>query len=103
MSGSDTADLSTAIHPQALRAYRSEVGRRTREIVRLLSPEDLKRSVDSVRLQNVRDEGALLPEAEGLLEYWGNRNIAGLLLMPPTRHNFVHLNECLAIKKKVMR
>jgi hypothetical protein len=51
-------------------------------------------------LQQVLDEGAVVQEAQGLLDYWGGLNIAGLLLMPPTRHNFVHLNEALRIKQK---
>jgi hypothetical protein len=49
------------------------------------------------------DEGALLPEAIGILQYWSKRTIAGLLLMPPTRHNFLHLNEALRIKLKLQR
>jgi hypothetical protein len=36
-------------------------------------------------------------------EYWGGLTLAGLLLMPPTRHNLIHLNECVKIKKKVLR
>jgi hypothetical protein len=36
-----------------------------------------------------------------VLEYWGGLTYAGLLLMPPTRHNFIHLNEALRVKKKV--
>jgi hypothetical protein len=47
------------------------------------------------------DEGALLPQAIEILNYWSSRSIAGLLLMPPTRHNFLHLNEALRIKQRV--
>ncbi len=35
-----------------------------------------------------------------LIDYWGNRTFAGLLLMPPTRHNMVHLNEAYRIKNR---
>ena len=45
-------------------------------------------------------QASVAREAMGLIEYWGNLTIAGLLLMPPTRHNFVHLNEALKVKKK---
>jgi hypothetical protein len=101
MPSEDVAALSASIDLEALRRYRTSVGRRTRQIVQDLRPEDLKRKVDPVRLQRVLDEGAVVPAATGLIEYWGNRDIAGLLLMPPTRHNFVHLNEALRIKKLV--
>jgi hypothetical protein len=36
----------------------------------------------------------------GVIGYWGGLTGAGLLLMPPTRHNLVHLNEMLKIKAK---
>jgi hypothetical protein len=32
---------------------------------------------------------------------WSKRTVAGLLPMPPTRHNFLHLNEALRIKQKL--
>lgn len=103
MEGASVATLSTQIDIDALRSYRQSVGRRTREIVGQLKPEEFKQKADSLRLQKVMDEGALLPEAIEILNYWGKRTIAGLLLMPPTRHNFLHLNEALKIKQKLQR
>ena len=100
MDGQDVAALSSTIDLDALRAYRDAVGRRTREVVRRIQPDEFKRKVEAGRLQRVLDEGAVLPEAQGLLDYWGGLSIAGLLLMPPTRHNFVHLNEAVRIKGK---
>lgn len=94
------AAISAGIDLQTLRAYRLAVGRRTRAIVRQLLPEDLKRKVDPIRLQQVLTEGALAPDATDVLAYWGGLTIAGLLLMPPTRHNFIHLNEALRLKQK---
>jgi hypothetical protein len=93
--------LSGQIDVAALREYRSLVGRRTQEIVRELSPDILPHAVEPNRLQRVLDEGAVLPEGIGVVEYWGRRNIAGLLLMPPTRHCIIHLNEAYALKKKL--
>jgi len=93
--------LSAAIDIDALRTYRSAVGRRMREIVKKLTLEKLKQKVDPARLQKVMDEGAVTPEAIEIVNYWGKRTIAGLLLMPPTRHNFLHLNEALRIKQQL--
>jgi len=101
MDSSDTAFLSARLNIDALRSYRQAVGRRTRAIVKELKPEKFKQKVAASRLQKVMDEGALLPEAIEILNYWGKRTIAGLLLMPPTRHNFLHLNEALRIKQKL--
>ncbi len=94
------AEISATIDVEALRAYRVAVGRRTREIVTQLQVDDLKQKVDPSRLQRVRDEGAVVEAASGIVDYWSKRNIAGLLLMPPTRHNLVHLNEALRLKKR---
>ncbi|NIS79815.1 MAG: hypothetical protein GTO14_06325 [Anaerolineales bacterium] len=65
--------------------------------------EDFRKDVDPARLQQVLFEGAVVEAAQGLIDYWSRRNIAGLLLMPATRHNFVHLNEAQRIKRKVMK
>jgi hypothetical protein len=97
------ADLSAAVDLEELRAYRLAVGRRTREIVRQLGPEELKRKVEPARLQRVSDEGAVVEAARPIIDYWGRRKIAGLLLMPPTRHNFLHLNEARRVKRRVRR
>jgi hypothetical protein len=93
-------ELSEAVDRQALRGYRAAVGLATREIVQQLTPEHLKARVDPARLQQVLDQGAVLPSAIELIEYWGRRTIAGLLLMPPTRHNMVHITEAFKLKNK---
>jgi hypothetical protein len=100
MSPADIAGLSVDIDTAALRIYRAEVGCRTREIVGQLLPENFSRKVEPARLQRLLDEGAVCDASRGLLEYWGNLTYAGLLLMPPTRHNFVHLNEALRLKQR---
>jgi hypothetical protein len=103
MEDTSVATLSARIDIGQLRAYRQSVGRRTREIVRKLKPEEFPQKAEASRLQKVIDEGALLPEAIGILDYWSKRTVAGLLLMPPTRHNFLHLNEALRIKQRLQR
>ena len=65
--------------------------------------KDLIKMVDLSRLRRVKAEGAVLANSTGLIDYWGRKNIAGLLLMPPTRHCFVHLNEAARVKKRAVR
>jgi hypothetical protein len=100
MAPQGVAHLSATIDVEALRAYRVAVGRRTQEIVAPLTVADLKQKVDPARLEQVMAQGALVEAARGIADYWGRRNVAGLLLMPATRHNIVHLNEALRIKKR---
>jgi hypothetical protein len=100
MSPEGVVELSAAIDLEALRAYRLSVGRRTRAIARQIQPEQQKMKVDPDRLEQITKQGAVLEAGSYVLEYWGGLTIAGLLLMPPTRHNFIHLNEILRIKQK---
>ena len=92
--------LSASVEIDILRAYRVAVGRRTREVVQALTAEDLKRKVTPDRIQMIIDQGAVVEQARGIVDYWSKRTIAGLLLMPPTRHNMVHINQALRIKKR---
>ena len=100
MDEAGMAALSDSIHVGELRAYRVAVGRQTREIVAQLKVDDLKEKVDLIRIQRVMDEGALTEDARGIADYWSKRNIAGLLLMPATRHHITHLNEALRLKQR---
>lgn len=95
--------LSAGVDIAALRSYRQAVGTRTRELVQQLALADLKRKIEHDRLERLLAEGAVSDQATGLLDYWGSLTIAGLLLMPPTRHNFIHLNEASRIRQRLLK
>ena len=101
MSTAEMESLGTEIDLEALRKYRVAVGRRTREIVSALDETEYRLRVDASRLARVREEGAVLEAAHEIVEYWGKRTVAGLLLMPATRQTILHLNECLRLKGRV--
>jgi hypothetical protein len=92
----EICSFSACIHLPALIAYRNKVGLRTREIVSSLSPDDMKRPVKRSSLDAVLAAGGVTeqPDSVWLLDYWGSKDVAGLLLMPPTRHLILHLNDC---------
>ena len=93
-TGLDAAEaLSERVDLSALRDYRFEVGKATRQIIPGLTREDLNRKMDPLRLQRIIDEDAVVEAGLGVVEYWSRRDITGLLLMPPTRHAIVHWNE----------
>jgi len=102
MPKSEIADLSKIINIDNLRNYRVAVGRQTEKIAKQLDPGELDQKVSPSRLDLLMQEGAVVIEAKGLIDYWSKRTAAGLLLMPPTRHCFIHLNEAARIKKKIM-
>jgi hypothetical protein len=95
--------LSREVDLDALRAYRLAVGRATREVVSALHPGSRNLKIDNSRLQALLNQGDVRPQAGGLLEYWGGLTINGILLMPPTRHSLVHINETVKLKRKCLR
>jgi hypothetical protein len=101
MSRRQITELSNVINIVELRKYRVAVGRRTEAIIESTNPEDLIEKVSPSRLSQVLVEGAVTEKALDLIEYWGKRTISGLLLMPPTRHCFIHLNDAARIKKSI--
>ncbi len=99
MSVAEIARFSAAVDVQAVRNYRTAVGRRTREIALQLAPGTLKQKADPLRVQQITAQGAVVEDARWLIEYWSGRTIAGFMTMPATRHNFLHLNEAMRIKQ----
>jgi hypothetical protein len=96
----DIVQLSELVDIEELRGYRTAVGKNTQAIVSSLTHADFKQKVDPNRLPQIMTEGVLVPEAQGILDYWSRRTLAGLLLVPATRHNLVHLNEIYTLKKR---
>jgi len=41
-----------------------------------------------------------VPSANWLLDFWGNKTVEGILMMPAARHQVVHLNESFKAKRK---
>jgi hypothetical protein len=97
MQVQEMAEFNAAIVIEELLEYRIAVGRRTRSIVQNLKPQDLKRKVDPVSIQQVLAQGAVLAGAQGITDYWGKRTFSGLLLMPASRHLLTHLNEAASV------
>ena len=96
LSDDEIVDLSRRLDIGELIAYRNAVGQRTRNIVRSLSADDMMRRVSPQALEAVKRAGGVTAQEESLwlLDYWGKKDVAGLLLMPPTRHVILHLNDC---------
>ena len=103
MTDEEILALSGTIDMSALFLYRVAVGRRTRKILRGLAPTELKRKPLKESLARILKEGGVTqhPDSVWLLDFWGKKNVAGLLTMPITRHQAVHLNDCVNLKRKL--
>lgn len=97
------AILNESMDVTALRNYRRAVGQRTQAIMLALESETVLQDVDPARIQQLWKSGVVVPEAKYVVDYWSKRTIAGLLLMPATRHNFIHLNEASRIKQAILK
>lgn len=102
LSDDEIMDLSKKVNIQELLQYHNDVAKRTREIVKGLKAEDMKRKVCPADLERILNEGGVTKQEESvwLLDFWGKKDVAGILLMPPTRHTMLHLNDCCKWKEQ---
>jgi hypothetical protein len=63
---------------------------------------DMKRKVEEKQLEKIKENGGIINNEKSiwLLDFWGKKNVLGLIMMPITRHQTVHLNDCFNIKEK---
>jgi hypothetical protein len=102
MSDDEIVEFSNAVSMDELLKYRNAVGKRTREIIMGLSFGDLKRKMKLESVQRILVEGGVTEHKDSiwLLDFWGKKNVAGILLMPITRHQIMHISDCFKLKDK---
>ena len=105
LADDEIMELSERLDVDVLAAYRGAVGARTRDIVKNLSAADLQRRVSPQGIGKIREAGGVTEQDESrwLLDYWGKKDVAGLLLIPPTRHAILHLNDCGTWKYQIRK
>lgn len=105
MTDDEILELSKNIKMDELKNYRDAVGNRTKELINNLTLPDLKRKVRKESIDRILEEGGVTEQGDSiwLLDFWGRKNIAGILLMPITRHQVGHLNDCLKLKMKLQK
>ena len=97
--------FSRSVDMAELRNYRNAVGTKTKNILKELSPSNMKRKVNHENTDRILAEGGVTEHKDSiwLLDFWERKNIAGILLMPVTRHQIGHLNDSMRLKKKIMK
>lgn len=105
LSDDEILQFSKTVDFGALLAYRTQVAKTTRAIVAELKPGDMKRKVAPEDVQKIADLGGVTGAVDSrwLLEFWGAKDVAGILLMPPTRHVLLHLNDCAKWKEHLRK
>lgn len=100
LNNNQILEMSSFINIEELKAYRITVGRNSQDIIRDLNSNDLKRKVYKENLQRILDENAVdnVEASNWLIDFWGKKDVAGIILMPCLRHQLVHINESLNAK-----
>ena len=102
MTYSEIESFNKNINIKELKEHRIKVGKSTQKIIKTIEFSDIKRKAEKEQLEKIKQNGGVIdnPESIWLLDFWGKKNILGLIMMPITRHQIVHLNDCFKIKQK---
>jgi hypothetical protein len=100
MTVSEIELLNQQINLEALKEYRKMVGISTQKILGDLQHSDLKRKVAKDDIEKIQEAGGVTKGSYWLLDFWGRKNMMGLITMPITKHQIVHLNDCFNIKAR---
>ncbi|MBN9386702.1 MAG: DinB family protein [Chloroflexi bacterium] len=105
LSLDEIIEFSQRICTRELLYYREDVALRSREILQHMKPADMKRKVTAGNIARIRAEGGVTGQAGSswLLDFWGRKDMAGIILMPLTRHQALHLNACYKWKQQIRK
>ena len=101
-TAADVDVFSESINLKELIKYRKKVGTNTVAILQKLTVLDRNRKPTQEQLHRLIQENVVTssPESIGLVDFWGKKTISGLLTMPITRHQIVHINDCYKLVEK---
>lgn len=59
--------------------------------------QDRKRKPTQEQLKRIIEENVVTTSKDSiwLVDFWSKKTVSGLLTMPITRHQIVHMNDCL--------
>jgi hypothetical protein len=102
MTYSEIESFNKSICIKELKEYRLKVGKSTKKIIEKISFNEIKRRMEKEQLEKIKQNGGVTndPKSIWLLDFWSKKNVLGLIMMPITRHQVVHLNDCFKIKLK---
>ena len=90
----ETKKLAKDINIDKLKYYNDKVSEKIINLIKRLKAEDMKRKINKISLEKIISGGGVSKDNLWLIDYWGKKDIAGILLMPLSRHIIVHLNQC---------
>ena len=98
MTSAEVTELTGQVKLDALRAYRDEVGTRTREIVTAFKDADWQGTVTLEDLERAGAQGAFGSSRELVIKVQSGRPRAGVLSALAISHCFNHMGEAVTIR-----
>jgi hypothetical protein len=98
MTDEEVGELTARADVAAVRAYRSAVGRRTREVVAALRPEAWDEVVAPEDIERAASAGAFRDWVKGARYPWLGWTRGDQLASSALRHSAVHIGEAVTIR-----
>jgi hypothetical protein len=98
MSDEEVAGFTATAGVAAVREYRAAVGRRTREVVAAMRPEELDEVVDPALIDKAFADGMIDPRAAWLRGFVGGKTKAWVLGHGTHGHGYLHLGEAMCLR-----
>ncbi|MBP5463539.1 MAG: phage head-tail adapter protein [Lachnospiraceae bacterium] len=103
LKGEAIADFSKQLNLKAVYEYCKAVKKSTDEMLKNLEYRNLKRKFTDEDKKRVADSHSVSTDEDAvwLIDYWCNKDIAGLIRMPFSRHWIMHIEAMCRIKNKL--
>jgi DinB family protein len=98
MNDDEVAEMTARADVASVRAYRSAVGRRTREVVAALRPDAWEETIGAEDIKRAGAAGAFRDWIEGAPYPWLGWTRGDQLASSALRHNAAHLGEAVTIR-----
>jgi len=98
MSDDEVTEFTAQADLSAIRAYRVAVGRRTREIVSSMRPEELDDIVDPGTIERAFADSVIDERAQWLRGFLGGKTKAFVLGHSATGHGYMHIGEIMCLR-----
>jgi len=97
--------FSDVINFNELLKYRKKVGLTTQKLLPQITVSMLRNKPNEQQIKRLFIEKVLTKESESswLSDFWAKRTVTGFLLLPITRHQIYHMNDCIKIQSKYLK
>ncbi len=98
-------EFSSLLDIDKLKGYVEDVYHNTNQLITEMKYEESKTKVSTERKNNLIGLNVVSKDKDAfwLVDYWCKKTYAGLLLMPFSRHQMMHLDGCLRIIRKIKK